>query len=188
MNVHSRLYKHTRATREMVAQMLQRLAKRERELFLQMKAEIEAAPLVEVSQQKIADLDITVLTAKRRGLLVDMIRAGVSANLPKLSWASSVSYVEPHSTVAGEAFMFEEVFASGLSLADHTLPTAIPQRMIEAGLGQDAAHHFDEEDRATRVSDVFVSPELLQFRAGKLSRTLFMSEFGPGTRIFLLAA
>lgn len=178
-------YQHTRSTREMLEAMLKRFQKREKDLLEKVKAEIAASPLVEVSRLEFSGIGLLVLTAKRRGLLANMIRTGVSASLPELKWTTDVTYTEPHSFVEGKAFVFEEVFAGALSLSGNTLPMAIPERMLEAGLLQEGAHNVDPEDRWTRVSDIFVGPELLQWRQDKFSTTLFLSEFGPGTRIFL---
>lgn len=185
--VHS-AYTATRATAKMLAAMLQRFERKARDLYESIRAEISATPLVEVSELPFAGITLLVLTARRRGLLMDMICAGISAKLPELPWATATTYKEPFGKAGQDIFFFEEVFAGALTDSGNTLPLAIHQKMVDEGLVQEGGHHVDAEDRFTRVSDIFVGPELQQWRAGKLSNTLFMSEFGAGTRVFLRAA
>jgi len=187
MSAHS-TYQYVRTTAAMLRKLLQGFERREKDLFAEEKERLASQPLVEVSTLDFNDIKLTILTAKRRGLLLEMIRAGISTELPEPKWLTSTSYAEPHHKEGKEVLVFEEVLAGSLTLFGHTLPSAIPQRMVDAGLVFEGKHHVDSEDLWVRVSDVFISPFIQQWRAGKFSTTLLMSEFGPGSRVFLRQA
>jgi hypothetical protein len=187
----------TISTKGLIDGISQRLGDKQKRLFDSWKALTLSTPLVESTRSEYEGMKLLVLTAKRRGLLMDMILAELGMDpsnpFPQLKWVMKkgepgTSYEEPYYRDQNETFFFEEVFAGQLSLYGNTLPMAIPPKMVNDGLVQEGTHHFGSDDRATRVSDIFVGPELLQYRAGKLSKTLFMSEFGAGSRVFLKAA
>jgi hypothetical protein len=181
-------YRHHRTTREMLEELVARFLKRERKLFEELRAGVSALPLIELSSIQFEGIDLLVVTAKRRGLLLDMIRKALGAKIPTPNWTSEFSYTEPHCITDKESFSLEESVTRSLTAMNHTLPSELPLKMIEAGIVREGTHEVDFDDLHTRVSDIFATPHFLQWRQDKLSRTRSMEQYGPGTRVFLRAA
>lgn len=170
---------------------------KEKEKWRLRKEALARIPLVQVTTLMINSVSYRVLEVQKPGLLIDIIRAGSNAPIKKITW-SGCTYSIDHEGPGIE----EDVY---IALANAQIPLLTEtdvRRIISHGR---LVHHTvaqKDHDIYTRIANVFLTRTLLPRQENKavfhtpthwqvginvLSPTLFMSEYGAGTKVFMAA-
>jgi hypothetical protein len=157
-------------------------------LRLQLKRErLAALPFAKATQIVHEGKAYHMLEVIKPGNLVDILAAGIEVELPKPNWIGRASYSMGGKTPMLELTINLKVRELRLQITDEEIEALIESPYI---VKKDSTE--DEDGIFTRVRNVFIGnrPKHLVWSFGKkkehkLVDTLYMSQYGPGSRIFV---